>query len=120
MKENNAFFDAINLMRFIVTHAAQNNAYDWSATTCKNNIDKSFEDIRKHEKYGTEKFWRDVFALSEEQKSALGFRKFDENDEKMCIPMWIWQCLPDDMLFEGKPKKDLDNDIRLGCVWWKA
>lgn len=120
MKENNAFFDAINLMRFIVTHAAQNNAYDWSATTCKNNIDKSFEDIRKHEKYGTEKFWRDVFALSEEQKSALGFRKFDENDEKMCIPMWIWQCLPDDMLFEGKPKKDLDNDIRFGCVWWKA
>lgn len=120
MEGNDVFFAAVNLMRFISNHAAENNAYGWTAKTCKDNGDKAFDEIKKHEKYGTEKFWRDVFALPEDQKSVLGFAKFQEGDKEMCIPLWIWQLLPDDMKFDGEPKGKLDNDSRFGCVWWRA
>lgn len=40
----------------------------------------------------------------------------------MNIPIWIWNLLPEDMYIDdgGKTVKELDNDTRFGCVWWKA
>lgn len=116
---NDTFRKALSVMKYLANSAANGYAYKWGDKTSANDVKQHFESIRSDETLG-ENFWRKVFALSEEEKFALGFRKFEEGDTEMCIPLWIWECLPDNMLFDGKMKKDLDNDSRFGCVWWRA
>lgn len=113
---NETFLKAIFVMTRIANAAACSYAY---SAGYGDEVNERFEMIHANEDCG-ESFWREVFALPYEEKLALGFRKFAEGDTKMCIPIWIWECLPDDMLIEGKKKKDLDNDIRFGCVYWQA
>ena len=113
------FRKALAVMKYIANGATMGFAYKWGDATSSAEVKKCFEQIRADKEFG-EDFWRKVFSLPEEEKFALGFRKFEEGDSEMCIPLWIWECLPDDMLFGGKMKKDLDNDTRFGCVWWRA
>ena len=116
---NPIFHKALGVMKYIANSATMGYAYKWGDATSADNVKRCFEQLRADKEFG-EEFWRDVFKLPEELKFALGFRKFEKGDSEMCIPLWIWECLPDDMLFEGKMKKDLDNDIRFGCVCWRA
>lgn len=122
MNNEDVFFKAVNIMRYICNGAAEGNAYKdyWDKTTRCEEIDKRFESVKKEEPYNTHEFWKQVFSLPESQKKFLGFCKWSEDINEMCIPIWIWQLLPDDMEFDGKQKKDLNNDTRFGCVWWKA
>lgn len=116
---NDVFRKALAVMRHIASGATVGYAYKWGGETSADEVKKCFEQVREDADFG-EDFWRKVFALSEEEKYALGFKKWEDGDTEMCIPLWIWECLPDDMIFEGKKKKDLDKDTRFGCVWWKA
>ena len=120
--ESDVFFRAINLMRYICNSAAEGNAFKpyWGDKFRCNQIDEHIDLIKKEEPYNTHEFWKEVFGLPESYKILLGFRKWSEDMEEMCIPIWIWQLLPDDMMFDGTPKKDLNNDTRFGCVFWKA
>lgn len=111
------FCHALGLMKYIANGATMLVAYKWGDATSAEEVKNRIEKIR--ENFG-EDFWRKVFALPEEEKLALGFQKLAEGDSEMFIPLWIWECLPDDMLFDGNKKKDLDNDSRFGCVWWRA
>ena len=68
-------------------------------------------------------FWKDVFNLSYEERFMLRFRKWDDDEEHLLIPLWIIECLPDDFDIEvtgisgGKYSiKEIDKDIRCGCV----
>ena len=116
---NDTFLKALSVMRFIASGAAEGHAYKWDGESIAYEIKTRFGQVRNHDGYG-ESFWREVFALSAEEKYALGFKTIWEGEEKMLIPLWIWECLPDDMIFEGKKKKDIDNDTRFGCVCWRA
>lgn len=106
------FEQACRLMNIIANSASYCNEKEIIAT---------FEDIKNHQPFNTIAFWSNVFHLSDNEKYLLGFRKFSEKDIKMNIPLWIWKCLPDNIVINGRYlKKDLDNDDRFGCVWWKA
>ena len=122
MNEENIFFEAIKIMSFISNIASKGNAFKdyWSNNMRCEDIDKEFDYIKNKEPYNKHEFWKKIFSLPDNYKLILGFRKWSEDDKDMCIPIWIWQCLPDNMEFEGKMKKDLDNETRFGCVFWKA
>lgn len=113
--KQDTFRNAVNIMMYLANRVGEIHAYGWE--NVRKEIEDAFAAVRKNT---IEAFWREVFALPDEQKIALGFKYFEEGDTKMCIPIWIWECLPDDMLIDGKPKKELDNDTRFGCVWWWA
>lgn len=122
-REMTMFERAVNLMRYLSNRVGEGYEYNkyWGEKTRINAIDKAFETIKKE--YDVE-FWNSVFSLSEHEKQMLGFRKWSEEEKEMCIPIWIWACLPDDMPIsgnaEGKLKKELDNDTRFGCVFWRV
>ena len=120
--DNDLFFQAMNIMKCICNESAAGNAFKgyWSNNMRCEDIDKTFESIKNKEPYNTHEFWKEVFALPESHKKILGFKKWSEDIKEMNIPIWIWQLLPDDMEFDGKLKKDLDNEIRFGCVFWRA
>ena len=116
---NETFISACNIMRFLCNGVGSCHAYStWGLETKNDEINNMFKSVKQTY---DETFWRKVFTLSEYEKRILGFRKWEENDPKMCIPIWIWECLPDDMIIaEGKNKTELDNDTRFGCVWWRV
>lgn len=122
-REMSVFEQAVNIMRYLSNRVGEGYEYNkyWGEKTRINEINKAFETIKKE--YDVE-FWNRVFSLSEQEKRMLGFRKWSEEEKEMCIPIWIWSCLPDDMTIsgnaEGKMKKELDNDTRFGCVWWRV
>ena len=122
-RELTVFEKAVNIMRYLSNHSGEGYAYDkyWSKNFRAEEIDEAFESIKN--KYDAD-FWNSVFALSEFEKRLLGFCKWSSEEKEMCIPIWIWACLPDDMPIggnaEGKMKKDLDNDTRFGYVWWRV
>lgn len=122
-REWTVFEQAVSIMRYLSNSAGEGYEFDkhWSAKFRAEEINEAFENIKKQ--YDAD-FWNSVFALSEFEKSLLGFRKWSGEEKEMCIPVWIWACLPDDMpiggIAGGKLKKDLDNDTRLGCVWWRV
>jgi len=121
MEHRPIFEEAARIMTHILNISGSGVAYSntWSNEFRCKEIDEAFETEKDgHDEY----FWRKVFALSNEEKLILGFRYFDENKDKMLIPIWIWNLLPDDMFIEdgGKTVKELDNDTRAGLVFWKA
>lgn len=117
---NDTLMTALNIMKIVANSAACCFAYNqlnkadfWIKKDC-------FERIKKE----TDKeFWDKVFALDNDDKLALGFRFWDESHEGMLIPLWIIECLPDDYDIEvvdinGQKSsiKDIDKDVRIGCV----
>jgi hypothetical protein len=122
-KELTVFEKAVNIMRYLSNRAGEGYEYDkhWSGKFRAEEINKAFESVKNA--YDAD-FWNSVFALSESEKRLLGFCKWSSEEKEMCIPIWIWACLPDDMVIggnaDGKMKKDLDNDTRFGCVWWRV
>lgn len=88
----------------------------------KEYIIKQIDKIKFSNLFNDHSFWYAVFNLSEKEKEILGFEKFNENDNKMMIPLWIWICLPDDIIINGEMKKELDNEVddMVFCVWHKA
>lgn len=117
--EDKVFDKVVKYMGLVVTAAGEGNAFknNWNNDFRCEQIDNVFGFIKENT---DEEFWKSVFNLPYVKKLMLGFKYFDENDTKLLIPIWIWNCLPDNMLIEGKMKKDLDNDTRFGCVFWKA
>ena len=122
-RELTVFERAVNLMRYLSNYAGMGYEYDkyWSKKVRAEEINEAVENIKKQ--YDAD-FWNSIFALSEHEKQLLGFCKWSGDEKEMCIPIWIWACLPDDMPIGGnaggKQKKDLDNDTRCGCVWWRV
>lgn len=119
------FKQALAIMRFTANRAAEGYEYreHWGSNFRLTEIDGCFERLIKDRDFG-ECFWNAVFRLPDEQKQLLGFWKFSDEEKEMCIPIWIWVCLPEDMVIGGnaggKMKKDLDGDTRCGCVWWRV
>lgn len=117
------FEKTVNIMRYLCNRTGEGYEYDkhWGEKFRAKEINEAFENIKKQ--YDAD-FWKSVFALSESEKRLLGFCKWSDEEKEMCIPIWIWACLPDDMVIGGnaggKMKKDLDNDTRFGCVWWRV
>ena len=122
-RELTVFEKAVNIMRYLSNRAGEGYEYDkhWGEKFRAKEINEAFENIKKQ--YDAD-FWNSVFALSKFEKRLLGFGTWSDEEKEMCIPVWIWVCLPDDMPIGGnaggKLKKDLDNDTRLGCVWWRV
>lgn len=121
--ETNVFEQAIRIMHCVSNRAAEGHEYSehWGKDFRVKEIDEFFKEMQT--KFNAD-FWNDVFNLPKEQKRLLGFLKWSSKDEGMCIPIWIWSCLPEDMVIGGnaggKMKKDLDKDTRFGCVWWRV
>ena len=117
------FEKTVNIMRYLCNRTGEGYEYDehWGEKFRTKEINEAFENIKKQHDAD---FWKSVFALSESEKRLLGFCKWSDEEKEMCIPIWIWACLPDDMVIGGnaggKMKKDLDNDTRFGCVWWRV
>lgn len=117
---NDTLMTALNIMKIVANSAACCFAYNqlnkadfWIKKDC-------FERIRNE----TDKeFWDKVFALDNDDKLTLGFRFWDEPHDKMLIPLWIVECLPDDydvevVCINGQKSsiKNIDKDNRFGCV----
>lgn len=123
--ESEIFEQAIRLMQCIANDGGSGHEYDkhWGKEYRAKSMSDLIENIKKEKDYGAD-FWNAVFALPEEQKRLLGFLKWSNEEKEMCIPIWIWAYLPEDMAIGGngggKMKKDLDNDTRCGCVWWRV
>lgn len=117
--EENIFEKACILMNGVCNLSGECYAFKkfWGENGVCSEIDAYFS---RHKQ--DEGFWRKVFSLSEKEKLILGFRYYEQGDSKMNIPIWIWNLLPDDMYIEdgGKTVKELDNDTRFGCVFWRA
>lgn len=117
------FEQALRIMQCVANETASGYEYreHWGGDYRLKSISEQIENLKEKFK---EDFWNEVFKLPEEQKRFLGFLKFSEHDKEMCIPIWIWCLLPDDMAIVGNAggelKKDLDNDTRFGCVWWRV
>lgn len=121
MAPEEVFQKAAMAMTRICAATAECHSYGWGDEFKAEHIASTFLRLKEDEVLSSELFWRKVFDLPEEKKSILGFIHFSEGEgNKMCIPLWIWCFLPDDMVLEGGVKKDLDNDNRFGCVWWQA
>lgn len=121
MEHSSIFEEAVIIMTHILNITGSGVAYsnNWSNEFRCKEIDEAFKiEKARHDEY----FWRKVFVLSTKEKLILGFRYFDENKDKMCIPIWIWNLLPDNMYIEDGRKmvKDLNNDTRAGLVFWKV
>ncbi|MBO5681799.1 MAG: hypothetical protein J6T08_08825 [Lentisphaeria bacterium] len=123
LREMTVFEKAVLFMRWLSNRAGAGYEYDrhWGEKFRAEEINEAFESIKNQ---CDADFWNSVFALSEHEKQLLGFCKWSDEEKEMCIPIWIWACLPDDMPIGGnaggKLKKDLDNDTRFGCVWWRV
>lgn len=119
------FEQAMLIMQWVANGVAEGYEYreHWRDEYGIKRTFERFEGLKENPKYGQD-FWNAVFALPEEQKRLLGFLKFSNEAKEMCIPIWIWACLPEDMAIGGnaggKMKKELDNDTRFGCVWWRV
>lgn len=117
------FEQAIRIMQCVSNRAAEGHEYSehWGKAFRLKEIDEFFKEMQTKFKAD---FWNEVFRLPKEQKRLLGFLKWSSKDKGMCIPIWIWSCLPEDMVIGGnagdKMKKDLDSDTRFGCVWWRV
>lgn len=123
--ESEIFERALRIMQCVANNASEGHEFSkhWGEKFRAENTDHFIQNVKTNPDYDSE-FWNCVFNLPEEQKQILGFLKWSKQEEGMCIPIWIWVCLPDDMSIggnaEGKMKKDLDNDTRFGCVWWRV
>ena len=121
---NEIFERAIMIMNELANCAGEGFAYQksWDPEFRCSEVNRIF--VNQKAKLD-ESFWNKVFNLSVEEKLILGFRAMDNESKKknkLNIPIWIWNLLPDDMYIEdgGKTVKELDNDNRFGVVWWKA
>lgn len=120
---NNVFIDALILQTRMANILANINLYsNIKAKDIKKYIIKQFNKIKTNNLFNDHSFWYAVFNLSEKEKELLGFEKFNEVDNKMMIPLWIWVCLPDDIIINGEMKKELDNEVddMVFCVWHKV
>ena len=121
---NDTLLMALNIMKIVANSAACAVAY--------NQLNKAdfwikhdaFERIKK-ETNG--EFWDKVFALDSDDRLTLGFRKWDKDEDKLLIPIWIVECLPDDynievtsIFCEKTSIKNIDKDTRMGCVAYMA
>ena len=120
---NNVFIDALILQTRMANILANINLYpNIKAKDIKKYIIKQFNKIKTSNLFNDHSFWYAVFNLSEKEKELLGFEKMNEVDNKMMIPLWIWVCLPDDIIINGEMKKELDNEVddMVFCVWHKV
>jgi hypothetical protein len=65
----------------------------------------------------------DLTELSEDELFKLGFKKWEEEDEQLLIPLWAYNFLEDGtelICIDGttaiKGKDDIDLDVRFGCI----
>ena len=114
------FKKANHIMKIIANAAACMVAYDKLSSADFWVKKDGFERIKKEK---DSQFWHDVFKLDYEERFMLGFRQWDDDKEHLLIPLWIIECLPDDFDIEvnsigGRTYsiKDIDKDIRCGCV----
>lgn len=123
MTENEVFEMAINYLTWIANKTAEVSAYDWNADFCKKEVKENFKSFRKRNEDKELEFWKKVFELPVEKKELLRFCKFDEKSDKMLIPLWIIECLPENFDVEVESIdgqkcsiKNIDKDVRFGCV----
>jgi hypothetical protein len=142
------FKKAQHIMKLIANAAASAVAYEKfnaeeypnACKTFSNKEPSPYEGQAKHYTYWVKhdgfdyikketdsKFWHDVFKLNYDERFSLGFRQWDDDKEHLLIPLWIVECLPDDFDIEvnsigGRTCsiKDIDKDIRCGCVAYMA
>lgn len=110
------------MTRFVTIAAQANVQTKISENFYKTEIQNLFKKIQSE----TDKeFWDNAFDLSIEDKHLLGFRKYNKNESKMLIPLWIVECLPDNYEKEVTTifgnavilsNKVEDKDTKFGCT----
>ena len=121
--KSEVFEQALFLMKCLANIAGEGYTFKdaWGENGRVYDIDTRIAKIK--EQFDSD-FWNKVFLLSDDEKRMLGFMKWSSEEKEMCIPAWIWACLPDYMPNGGnacgKMKKNLDGDTRFGCVWWRV
>lgn len=115
---NEIFEKALGYMIYLANESAHSVAYNQDANYWTKNAFKKLK-----ESNGMCDFWKQVFALDDEYRFKLGFKKWSSTDKEMLIPLWIVECLPDDFditvtSINGTrcSIKKIDKDTRFGCV----
>ena len=115
---NETFKHAMNIMRFLANQSACGHAYNQHEYWSK----RSFQAVKEEKDFNAD-FWNKVFKLDDEERFMLGFRRWDEHSKELLIPLWIVECLPDDFdikvtgIMGGEFSiKEIDKDVRFGCV----
>lgn len=115
------FKKALGLMIGIANQVAMGKAYNQKEYW----LDRAFSNAK--EDYSAA-FWHEVFNLPEEEKRMLGFGKWSADSKGMLIPIWVFECIPDDfdlevtsIMGDTRQLKDVtDTDTRFGCLCYMA
>lgn len=115
------FKKALGLMIGIANQVAMGKAYNQKEYW----LDRAFSHAK--EDYDAA-FWHEVFNLPEEEKRMLGFGKWSADSKGMLIPIWVFECIPDDfdlevtsIMGDTRQLKDVtDIDTRFGCLCYMA
>lgn len=120
--ENKAYDFAIRCIATIANVSAESRAFGkfWSEKFTVKNSSEVFDSVKTQLSHD---MCMAILNLPEEKKLNLGFRKWSKETNKMLIPLWFIECLPDDFNIEvtcidntKTSIKNIDKDIRGGCV----
>ena len=118
MNQNEIFEKALGYMIYLANESAHSVAYNQDANYWTK---EAFKKLK--ESSGKCEFWKQVFKLDDEYRYKLGFKKWDDVHNGICIPIWIIACLPEDfdcivtsIFGEQSSIKNIDKDTRFCCV----
>ena len=92
----------------------------WGNEFCMHHIENTFESIKKQ---FTKETCENILKLPNIQKLDLGFKYWNEANDKMLIPLWFIMIIPETFdievtsVFGNKSSiKNIDKDVSAGCV----
>lgn len=95
---------------------------EWGEQKVAGHIFSSRDSVKNH-MIGFARNEMDVWELSDEEKTLLGFAKWDDKSDKWLIPVWLFNLLPLGIPIHSPVtgsndviEDDTNDDYRLGCV----
>ena len=117
-----AYTLAVRTIACIASRVSESVLYKehWSNEFCMHHIEDTFESIKKQ---FTKEICENILKLPNIQKLDLGFKYWDEANDKMLIPLWFIMIIPEtfdvevtSIFGDNTSIKNIDNDTRAGCV----
>lgn len=117
-----AYTLSVRTIAYIASHVSESLLYKehWGNEFCMHHIEDTFESIKKQ---FTKEICENILKLPNIQKLDLGFKYWDEANDKMLIPLWFIMIIPEtfdievtSILGNKTSIKNIDKDTRAGCV----
>lgn len=122
-KQKEVFLKFISALDTLANRAAYSNQYkNWTDKFARSEINTMVFKFKVDELIKKQDTWDTILNLPIEYLVLLGFRKWNSNI--LCMPLWIFSIMPDNISFEGVDifgskctiNNKIDNDTRGGLL----